>query len=185
MTRRELLERAAVVVAAAVSLGHTPYRQWQVYRQSRLIIVTGAEDEQAFAVAEALAALLARHLPDSRATVARARDTVEAVNLVASRQLDVLLIAAREARGAAAGQGRFANTGPVPLRTLALVGDWALVCRDDFPVERAYRVARALSERRAELPRPASATPATTPAAAPVPLHPGALDYHQASPPRP
>jgi TRAP-type uncharacterized transport system substrate-binding protein len=182
MTRRDVLVRAAAVLAGTLSLGHTPYRQWQVYRQSRLILVISAEDEPAFALAEAMAALLATYLPESAATVARARDVVDVASLLASRQLDTALLTAAEVGAAAAGRGRFAGVGPLPLRALAVIGPYVLVCREDFPAGRAYRVAQTVTERGGELPRPAGGS---TEATAPVPLHPGALDYHHGRPPRP
>ena len=38
MRRRALLKTALIVTAWAVTGGHTPYRQWQVYRQRHLLI---------------------------------------------------------------------------------------------------------------------------------------------------
>lgn len=173
MTRRELLRGAVLVGAAGLLAGHTPYRQWQVYRQSRLIIVVGAEDPAAFTAAEGLVAVLAAHLADSRPTVARARDTAEVVSLLASRQLDVALLDPEAAGAAAAGRGPYAGTGPVPLRALGRVGSYLLVCREEVPADRAYQVTRTLAEQGAGL---------TAADGASVPLHRGAVDYYRGRP---
>ena len=178
MTRRSVLETLGVAVAGALSLGHTPYRQWLVYRQSRVILLTSAEDEPAFALAEAIAALLVEHWPESRATVARARETVDVMKLLASRQLDTALLRVGDAADASVGRGRFADVGPVTLTAIAVVGTHVLVCRDDVPAARAHVLARTLAEKGAALPVPVAAVAA----AAPVPLHPGARDYHEGRP---
>lgn len=137
----------ALVVAAGGVLGHSPYRQWQAYRKSRLIIVTSGADGDSHRLGEAVAALLARELPDSRAMASRAADAREIVKLLASDQLDVAVLSAVDARDAAVGRGRFAADGAVPLRTLAVLGDYQLVARAEFPDAKAEPIARVLAAR--------------------------------------
>jgi hypothetical protein len=208
MDRRRFVSLTAAAGAALVLMGHSPYRQWQVYRQQRLIIVTSAERPEASAIGEALAALLATHLPDSRAMSARARDSVEIVKLLASGQLHLALLTPTEARQAFEGGGRFAEDGAVALRALASLGSHLFVCRADFPDARAYDLARTLGEhgrglgfrgapdgsgrgleRTAVAAAPGGrAEPAVTAPGGhgdpmPIPMHPGALEYYQGSPP--
>jgi TRAP-type uncharacterized transport system substrate-binding protein len=183
-----VLARGAAILAATLALGHTPYRQWQVYRQTRIVLVASAEDGQAFPLAEAIVALLAARLPDDRPAAARARDSVEVARLLVSRQLDIALLAAGEAGAAAAGHGRFSEVGPIPLRLVAVVGPYLVVCREEVPADRAYRLARALAERDAALALPAVAGDAASTRAAPagrdgmLPLHAGALAYVEGRP---
>ena len=99
--------------------GHSPYRQWEVYRKVRLIVVANAEDEASVRLGQAIAGLLAKHLPDSRAMMARARDLNDLVRLVATKQLDAALMREEDAWIALRGTGRFADNGKVPFRTLA------------------------------------------------------------------
>ncbi len=146
MHRRQFVRLLGVAGAACGVMGHSPYRQWQAYRKSRLIIVASAADDGAYRAGEAVAALLARELPQSRAMVARAADAVEIVKLLASEQLEVGLLSAGEAHDAAEGRGRFVREGPLALRTLAAVGDYRLVARGDFPDARAEPITRALAE---------------------------------------
>jgi len=136
-----------LVAAAGGVLGHSPYRQWQVYRKSRLIIVTSAADAASHRIGEAVAALLARELPDSRAMASRAADSREIVKLLASDQLEVAVLSADDARDARAGSGRFAVDGALPLRTLAELGRYTLVARADFPDAKAEPIARTIAER--------------------------------------
>ena len=164
--------------------GHSPYRQWEVYRKVRLIVVANAEDEASVRLGQAIAELLAKHLPDSRAMMARARDLNDLVRLVATKQLDAALMREEDAWIALRGTGRFADNGKVPFRTLAQFDAYVFVCRDDLPNAIAYQVAETLSEQWTEVgaaapngargPKPASA--------ARIPLHPGAQEYYEDHP---
>jgi hypothetical protein len=195
MDRRRLVNLTAVAGVALVLMGHSPYRQWQVYRQQRLIIVTSAAEPQASAIGETLAELLATHLPDSRAMAARTRDSVEIVNLLASGQLDLALLTPTDARHALEGRGRFAANGAVALRALASLGAHLFVCRADFPAGRAYDLARIVGEHGRGLERgavtaapggrekPVITAPGGDGETVAIPWHPGALEYYQGPPP--
>jgi hypothetical protein len=186
MTRRAFV---VLALAAGASWGHSPYRQWQVYRQRHLVVVTSREDPEAFSLAESVAAFLAARLPDSRATAARARDALEVVRLLASRQLEVALLGVQELRQARSGGGGFAAEDIQLLRGLATVGSYVLVCREDFPDERAYRLAEVLASGTGSLGVGAAAAGglearlAVDPGpSAPLPIHPGARDYYRSRP---
>jgi hypothetical protein len=143
--RRSFARVLVLVVAAGGVLGHSPYRQWQVYRKSRLIIVTSAADAASHRIGEAVAALLARELPDSRAMASRAADSREIVKLLASDQLELAILTAGDARDAGAGRGQFAAEGAVALRTLGVLGDYVLVAGAGFPDVKAEPIARTLA----------------------------------------
>jgi hypothetical protein len=85
-----------------------------------------------------------------------------------------------DARELLDGTGRVAEEGPVPLRALAAVGDYLIVCRDDFPAPRAREIAETLATRwtGAEPMRPPRS--ATAGGAGPaIPWHPAVLEYHE------
>lgn len=164
--RRTFLRVLGLAGAACGVLGHSPYRQWQVYRQSRLIIVSSAADPAAYPLGEKVAALLLQHWSESRALASRASDAREVVKLLASQQLELAILAGPEARDAAEGRGRFAAEGAVALRALTVLGPHLLVCREDFPAERAEAVAGVLTEHW----RPEAGTGAAAP---PIPFHAG------------
>ena len=166
--------------------GHSPYRQWQVYRKVRLVVVVSAEDTVSVQLGQAIAESLGKHLPESRAMMSRARDINDLVRLIASRQLDTALMREEDATAAFRGAGRFADNGTIPLRALAQFGSHLFVCRDDFPQPNAYQLAETLAEQwqdvRLALP---SRTRGPKPiSSGPIPLHPGALEYYADHPPR-
>lgn len=145
MNRRTLVRLLGLGVAACGVLGHSPYRQWQAYRKSRLIIVTSAADADSQRLGEAVATLLARELPESRAMAARAADARDIVKLLASDQLEIAILSAEDVRDAAAGRGRFAAEGALALRTLADLGRYHLVARADIQDAKAEPITRAVA----------------------------------------
>lgn len=173
----------ALGAAAAVLLlgGHSPYRQWEVFRKARLVLLVSAADALAVRLAQSLVGLYAERLPESRATVARARDTNDLVRLVASKQLEVALLRESQAHAVLTGAEPFSDNGRVELRTLAALGDHLLVCLDGVSTGVAYKLVEALADgwrtlgpslvRDAQGPRPDSAVL--------VPLHPGAVEFYR------
>lgn len=185
MRRRTILRVAAAAGACVLLTAHSPYRQWDVYRKVRLVIVASFEQQEAVRLGRRLAATLARHIPESRAMLSRARDTNDLFRLLASKQLDVALVDAADAR-AATGGGDRAASGHVPLRSLARVGPYLLVCREDFPRANAYQIAEALADGWQEVLEPADGSPGPRPPASTgVVLHPGAAEYYDDHPARP
>ncbi len=183
MDRRAFL-RFALIGGAGLLMGHSPYRQWYVYRKRRLFILTSAAEEPSFPLGQAIAQILAAYLPESQAMAARARDSTDVVKLLASQQLDVALLLADDAFQAFQGSGRFQEDGAVPLRTLAIFGPYLLVCRDDFSKEQAYRIVKTLTDHWDELAIPEAARGAASgpPRGSPLPFHPGALDFYEGRP---
>ena len=116
MDRRTFVRLLGLAGAAGGVMGHSPYRQWQVYRKSRLIIVTSAADPASHPLGETVATLLVRHLPETRALATRAGDSLEIVKLLASNQLDLAILPAPDARDARLGSERRGarRTGKMP-----------------------------------------------------------------------
>ncbi len=184
MNRRTLLRLTAASASWLLLTGHSPYRQWEVYRKARLIVLVNTEETVSVQLGLAIAALLAKHLPESRAMMARARDINDVVRLIASKQLDTALFRDEDAAAAFMGAGRFADNGKVPLRALAQCGTYVFACRDDMPRSNGYQIAETIAERWKEIdsglvngspnPRPSSSMR--------IPLHPGALEYYEDHP---
>jgi TRAP-type uncharacterized transport system substrate-binding protein len=173
-----------VAVAAGLWLAlsaHSPYRQWEVHRKTRLVLLASATDPQSVLLGSALAKIYLQRLPESRAMMARARDGNDLVRLLASKQLDIAVMRELDAYAALAGQAPYADSGGVRLRALAALGEHLFVCREELPNGSAYMLIEALAKgwgdidpalvRKAPGPRPAGSLP--------VPLHPGAAEYYR------
>jgi TRAP-type uncharacterized transport system substrate-binding protein len=179
MQRRVFLHVILASTALTFGTGHTPYRQWVVYRKRHLLILTSRTDALSYPLGKRVAEILNTHLPASQARVTRAPHTERLASLISTKQLDVALLTRHHAMALLDGQPPFVDYGPVPLRTIVGMGDYLLVCRDDFAAQHAYLVAKTLSLHGAELPVRQDTVPGTEPV---VPLHPGALAYFQGRP---
>jgi len=178
--RRLCLSLLGAGAAIGLLAGHSPYRQWEAYRKSRLVLLVSASDDSAVRLAQALATIFASRLPDSRAIHARARDINDLMRLVASKQIEISVLREGDAFAAFTGTEPFADNGRVALRTLAALGEHLFICHEDVPKPAAYLLVEALAERWRELdpalvrhaggPRPTQALR--------VPLHPGASEFY-------
>ncbi len=179
--RRRCLRLVGAGAAAWLLSGHSPYRQWNVFRKARLVLLVSASDATSVRLAEGMVGIFSHRLPDSRATYARARDTNDLVRLVASRQLELTLLREAVAHAVLTGAEPFADNGRVELRTLAQIGAHLFVCLEDVPNAAAYNLVDALAEGWRELDR-SLVHEASGPKPAPglsVPLHAGALEYYR------
>jgi TRAP-type uncharacterized transport system substrate-binding protein len=152
--------------------GHSPYLQWYAYRAKHLVVVTDDARPGAFAVAAAVASAVAARWPESKAIPAAARTSTEVVKLLRSGQLQVGLVPASVAFDAFEARGRFSGDAKVPLRALAVLGGDLLVVLESYAPEKARTLAQAVAESGNE--RRIAAKPQ-----APIPFHPGALDYYE------
>lgn len=138
------------------------------------MLLVSRSDERSVALGKTIAALYAARLPESQASVARAKDENDLLRLLASKQLDIAVLR----------ESRYAARDGFALRALAVLGEHVLVCRDDLPKASAYLLAETLDEGWGELdagllraahgPRPAGTLS--------IPLHPGALEYYRDHP---
>jgi hypothetical protein len=179
MKRRSIVKLALISAIWLVGTGHTPYRQWAVYRKKHLLILTDKTRPGSFELGRQLTDILAEHLPESKARVTRAPYLERIASLISSGQLEVALMVRTEATALATAQAPFTAYPPVALRVLIGSGDFVLVCRADFPDQHAYLVSKTLLEHADETLQ------LVVPAAAqlqPLAVHPGTLAYQQGLP---
>jgi hypothetical protein len=173
MRRRSFLQTGLVVTAWLAAGGHTPYRQWQVYRQKHLLIGTSKTDAPTYPLGQKIAEVLATHLPESSARVTRGPDPWRLASLLTTGQLEVALLSGADVAALRDGRAPFDAFGPTDLNGLLALGDYLLVCRPDFPAHHAYQVVQTLSENAARIPGAMSVDVT----ASPVAIHVGARAY--------
>jgi hypothetical protein len=176
MRRRALILACGALGAWLVLGAHTPYRQWQVYRQRHLVIGTSRADAPSYALGKRIVFVLLEHLPESSARVTRGPDPWRLASLLTTSQLDVVLLSAEDAAALREGHAPFEAFGPTEMRALARLGSHLLLTRPDFPDRHAYLVAMTLSEHGDALEA------AVEIGADVVPTHPGALAYASGAP---
>lgn len=130
---------------------HTPYRQWDSFRTTHLQILTSRSDLTGDAVADEWVAVLAEHLPSSKAVVSRARNFVRVASLLKTDQAKVAVLSYDQAKSMFNGTAQFEDSGPMPLQVLLDNGTYLLVARDDLPKEHGFLVVATLLENASEL----------------------------------
>jgi hypothetical protein len=178
MPRRAFLQVGLSATAWFAASGHTPYRQWQVYRRKHLLIGTSKADAPTYPLGQKIAEVLATYLPESSARVTRGPDPWRLASLLTTGQLEVALLAQADVAALRDGRAPFEAFGPTELNALFAFEGYLLVCRPDFPAHHAYQVVQTLSEH-AELMAGARFVDAT---ASPVAIHPGARAYAMGEP---
>ncbi len=149
--RRHILKTAAPLSAWSLTSGHTPYRQWDVYRRKHLLIGANKADPPTYDLGKKIAELLALELPESRARVARAPHAWRLASLITSDQIQLVLLGEQDLHGLRDGQNGFEAFGPTDLRALYRFGDYWLVSQPAFPSEHATLIAQTLAEHGAGL----------------------------------
>jgi TRAP-type uncharacterized transport system substrate-binding protein len=181
MKRRQCIEMLLAGGLWLTLTGHSPYKQWDVFRKTRLVVLVNADDQSSVKLGTALAEFYAKQLPESRATFARAKNKHDMVRLLASKQLEVALLNENDAYAVLTGAEPYADNGKVPLRALAALGDYLFICREDLPPQSAQMLTEALADNWKDLaseigqktkgPKPAAASR--------IPLHPGTQEYYK------
>ncbi len=176
MRRRALVGGLLGASALLLAAGHTPYGQWVVYRKRTLLIGSCRSDPPTYELAERIAAVLAEHLPKSRARLSRAPGYERLASLLATAQLNVAVLARDRALALSQGSWPFEAFDPVPLRLLFDMEDYVLACRADFPARHPYLVSRTLDQEATRMGRTIRERSGG------VPPHEGTIAYAKGAP---
>ena len=176
--RRRFLGTASLVAGWFLLAAHSPYRQWMVYRQVHLVIITSRDDPQGDALGDQIAEIARDALPDSRAAVGRGPRAERTASLLATAQAEVAIVPKAVALSMFHGIDRFRDYGPIPLRVILQNDTHLLVSTTDFIDAHAYLLAEALLKNAAQL---RLSLPSEADGNIP-PAHPGVLAYASGRP---
>ncbi len=181
MNRRSFIVSGAALAAWALLSGHSPYRKFQIYRKTRLIVMASKDDPRAGVVADGLAGFFATYWQDSKSASGRARTAPELVKLLFTNQLEVGVLSQTDAAAARLGQDSFAKIGPVTLCALAVLKDHLLVTRADLLQPIAEKILQAMQANWASLNPDLTGAVAGPYVGQPlgIPLHSVAADFYQ------
>lgn len=141
----------AVLLPFSSVYAHTPYAQWDAYRVRHLQVLTTRSDLEGDAIADEWVSILARHLPESKAVVSRARNFVRMASLLKTDQAKVAVLSYADAKAMNEGAAPFEEYGPVNLQILLEDGAYFLVTRADLPEDHGYLLVSTLLERGTDL----------------------------------
>lgn len=151
MNRRGFLALPALALPLLPAFAHTPYRQWKVFRERHLQIMTSRADPDGDALGDRLAVTLRADLPLSRAMVSRAPHLERIGSLISTDQAKFAVLAREHAQALARGEPPFADYGPYPLHSIVEAGRHLLVSRQDVPLHHAYLIVATLMQHAVEL----------------------------------
>ena len=180
MNRRQFLSLAAGSAGWVLLSGHSPYRQWIVYRETHLIILTSRDDPGADDLGEKFAAIVRAALPGSKAAVGRGPHVQRIASLISTGQVAVGVVSRPNALAMYRGKGPFRQYGAIPLRVLVQNDAYRMVCRDDFLPQHGFLLAEALMENGRDLGLSIPGRDAAD--AGDIPPHVGALAFAQGRP---
>ncbi|MFK7992818.1 MAG: hypothetical protein AB8B87_01690 [Granulosicoccus sp.] len=141
----------AMLLSYSTLNAHTPYAQWDAYRVRHLQVLTTRADLIGDAIADKWVAVLAEHLPESKAVVSRARNFVRMASLLKTDQAKVAVLSYADAKAMFEGTPPFEEYGPVKLQVLLDDGAYLLVTRADLPENHGRLVVSTLLDKGAEL----------------------------------
>ncbi|MBX2868283.1 MAG: hypothetical protein KTR18_06385 [Acidiferrobacterales bacterium] len=156
---------------ASGSFAHSPWGQYQVYRQKHLLVLSTREDPESYPFSKELVAALNIAVPSANARPARAVDLARVHNLLRTDQFQFALLSPENIAMLRQGSGQFQGKQKVDLRTIYEFDGLEFVVRADFPDNLVAVVTHGVLESLAMLP---SATPVDRVRVNPY-LHPGAL----------
>ncbi len=151
MQRRQFVASALALAGSGVLhvsdlQAHTPYGQWNSFRQRHLQVLTARSDLKGDAIGDAWVAVLTEHLPKSKAVVSRARNFVRVASLLKTDQAKLAVLSYEQAEMMFSAKSPFEGFSPMPLQLLIDNGEYLLVARDDLPLDHGYMLTGTLLE---------------------------------------
>ena len=150
---------AALISSVSPLYAHSPWGQYQVYRQKHLLILSSRDDELSYPFSKELVACLANELPIAKARPARSINIERAFDLLRTDQFQFAVFDRGNIDKMRNATGDFSDRQPVDLGTLLEFGDLRMVVRRDFPDDLVATVTHNLIKCRDELSIPLNLKP--------------------------
>lgn len=153
---RPLLSFRWLFLVLALGIGevqaHSPWSQYQVYRQEHLLIMSARVDQPTYEYSLLLIDAINEVLPEASARPARAKDWVRVHSLFKTKQIPLVLLSSENANGLISGSGPFAGEAAIDAVVLYRFGDLMLLAQPDFPEGHAWLVTNAIIRQQSSLP---------------------------------
>ena len=133
MLKQAFLFLCLAGVISGVTLAHSPWGHYQVYRQQHLLILSVKDDAGSYPYSKRLAKAINEAAPEASARPARAMDLERAYNLLRTNQFQFALLSKNSAAMMRRSTGQFSGKAGVDLRVIYQFGELEFVVRADFP----------------------------------------------------
>lgn len=130
-----LFSTAAIALWANPLIAHSPWGQYQVYRQKHLLILSSRDDDISYPFSKELVSCLDQVLPIAKARPARAINLARAFDLLRTDQFQFALFNRTNIDKMRTASDDFSGKRPVELSTMIGFGDMQFVVRKDFPAD--------------------------------------------------
>ena len=140
------------LVFSIPAFAHSPWGQFQVYRQKHLLIMSTIPDEPTYPYSKKLVEVINQVIPEAKARPARAKNFERVHNLFKTKQMHLVLLSKSNAKALLEGSGPFSDFGAVNIRTLYAFGDMLLLVQPDFPDSHVWLLADAFKKVHNRLP---------------------------------
>lgn len=152
MRRRAFLGAMAAFLYPAISMAHSPWGQYAVYRQKHLLVLSTRDDVETHPYSKLLVEAINKTAPEASARPARAINLERAHALLRTDQFQFALLSATNVEGMRFATGPFAGMPTVDLRTIYRFKDLVFVVRADFPKNLVAIVTEAVLSNLGSLP---------------------------------
>ncbi|MGA0088919.1 MAG: hypothetical protein ACO3XI_17855 [bacterium] len=152
MLSRKLLILILLALCPILALAHSPWGQYQVYRQKHLLVLSTRDDLQSYPYSKKLVEALNKSVPESKARPARAINLERAYNLLRTNQFQFALLSKANIEMMRNASDQFQGKNKVDLKTIYEFGDLEFVVQPDFPEDLVAVVAHGVLESLESLP---------------------------------
>ena len=144
MNRRLFLATSFTVLVPRLTLAHSPWGQYAVYRQKHLLVLSTRDDAPTYPYSKLLVDAINRGAPEASARPARAKNLRRAYDLLRTDQFQFALLSVPNVDSMRDATGPFVGEETVALRTVYEFGELQFVVRADFPENLVAVVADAV-----------------------------------------
>ena len=133
MQRIVYLFTVLILTFSSISLAHSPWGQYQVYRQKHLLILSTKEDAPTYPFSKRLTTIINRIEPTASARPARAKDLRRIHALLKTNQMQFAVLSKQNAVHLRQGTAAFKDKEPLAMAVIYTFGELEFLVQPEFP----------------------------------------------------
>ena len=141
-----ILRLASILFVYILITSHSPWGQYQAYRQQHLLIMSTREDAPTYPFSKQLIEIINQELPEASARPARARTFKRVQSLLSTGQIPLLLLSKKNARALIQGIGPFRKFGKTKSFVIYNFGELVLLAEPNFPNRYAWQLTKVFMD---------------------------------------